>query len=244
MTRYYDEDLERWVDDEDDELTAAPPSRRPPRARPASASTGASTDDLQVELPSGAPFAVSSAVEEEFLAKLVQRYHEDNAVQNISDQQDLDEVIRKEFFLYRWGNQLSTGRDHNDDPVDEAALRRDSESYSKELRLAKKHLGLDRAARERLKGDNSFPVWIANVLQRAEAFGINREKMADRCLERSMELIGLVTFATNCDDNQRVEFKVTDADIVKWVREKFEPEIMEVDAHFKTHDQRYWIREQ
>lgn len=229
---YYDEAQDRWVDpDEDDD--DGPSSRF-------------GGGQLEVELPSGSVFPVLTDEEYDYLERRVQLYAEHNAMRNISDLQDLDEIIRKEFFLNRWGIYLSKGEDYNGQAIDEASLRRDADAASKELRLAKKHLGLDKAARERQQGENSFPVWIANLLRRAGAFGVNRNKMAAKAIELAMELIGLVTFAKNLDgdDDAKREFAVTDADIIEWIRTIFQPEFEAIDKHFRENVQSTWIRNQ
>lgn len=229
--QYYDESQERWIDEDEDDV-------------PQVNSRNGGGGQLEVELPSGAMFPVLNDAEYDYLEERVRLYGEHNVMRNISDMQDLDEILRKEFFLNRWGYYQSTGKDYDGMPIDVSTLGRDSDNYARELRLAKKHLGLDKAARERQQGENSFPVWIANLLRRAGAFGVNRNKMAAKAIELAMELIGMVTFADNCDVDEKAEFAVTDKDLLEWIRTRFKTEFEEIDQDFRENQQSFWIRGQ
>jgi hypothetical protein len=126
--------------------------------------------------------------------------------------------------------------------------RRDGTHYftgnSTELRQLKKQLGLDKATRDKEKGDDSIPNYLQNLLIRAREFGVMREKQLDKALELFQQLRALVTLYQNCDEVERRELNVTVDDLMEWMTTIAFPEFEAVDAYFREHQQRLWIRKQ
>ncbi len=202
----------------------------------------ASDEGIPVTMPSGGSFPVLNTDEAEYLTERVQRYMADNHFVNVSDLQDVDRMLVMEVLCFRWGNWLSRQRDYFGDPVDENSLRRSLNDYSSELRQLKKILGIDKAARDRLKGDDSVPVYLQNLLSRAKEFGVNRNSMSAKAIELVMQLQALLTLYDNSDDVDRREQHVTQDEIFGWIRETLLPEFQAIDAAFRKGQQKTWIK--
>lgn len=231
---------QEWTDDWDGDDDAKPAVQPGSVALTQAAAAGGNN----VQLPSGVPFPVLTGAEAAFLTDLVAKYLSQNAMQNVADLSDLDQVVRNEFFLHRIGIWLSLGVDYNRVPIDEKTLRDQAQKISTENRQLKKALNLDRVAREKANSIDSVPVYLGNVLRRAKEFGVHREKMADIALEKSMELIGKVTLYFNCDDDaERLELKVTHDQILEWIRDEFAGALIECDDYFRENEQKFWVRD-
>jgi hypothetical protein len=196
-----------------------------------------------VQLPSGAIFPVHSE-EVDYLTERTELYLKQNHFPNISDLQDVDRMLVLELMCYRWGVWLSRQKNWWGDTIDENETSKVFKEYSNELRQLKKLLGIDKVARDKQKGEDSVSAYLANLQSRAKEFGVMRERQLDRALELFQELKALVTLNANTDAHEQREMHVTDADVLEWLRDIAVPEFDEVDAHFRTHQQRMWIRSQ
>lgn len=201
-------------------------------------------DGLPVDLPSGAPFKVLTSSEVEYVNDRVRKYSDEFRWTNVSDIQDVDRVIIMELLTYRYGQWLAKQKDYFDQGIDEQALRRSLNDTSSELRLIKKQLGMDKPSRDKERGDDSVPAYLEQLRRRAQEFGINREKMLDKGLELSQQLIAMWQLHVNCDEQERLENRCTAEDVIEWIGTTFKPEFEAVDAHFRENVQKYWIAKQ
>jgi hypothetical protein len=199
-------------------------------------------DGISVRLPSGANFITLTNDEARYLRERVERYLKDNRFVNVSDFQDIDKMVVFELFMQRWSLWLSRGIDYYGDTVDARVLAAQLATYSTELRLLKKNLGIDKPSRDRQRGDESVTTYLANLRERAREFGVMRNKQFDKALELLHELAALMTFHDNCDALERQENHVTQEDIFDWLRTIAIPEFHAIDDHFRKSQQRYWIR--
>ena len=199
---------------------------------------------LPVRMPSGAVFKVLTRSEVDYLDERVAKYTHEFAWTNPSDLQDVDRMLILELMVYRWGLFLSMSKDYFGDPIDEQALRRSLNDYSGELRQLKKSIGLDKVSRDKERGDDSVPAYLERLRQRAKEFGINRNKMMDKGLELSQQLIALYTLYENCDEQERHEQQCGAEDILSWIRDVYIPEFQSVDEAFRKNHQTYWIADQ
>lgn len=200
-------------------------------------------DDLQpVALPSGALFYVHTS-EVAYFNDRVKKYMKDNKFTNIADLQDLDRIIMWELFIWRYGIWMSLQRDYWGDAVDESKLQKSQNEMSRELRLVKAKLGVDREARDKARGDDSFPAYLEKLLARANEFGYTREKQLDRALELFNALKAIVMLYRNCNEKERKDLHVETEDVMRWIVEECIPRYDEIDAYFREHSQRTWIRD-
>ena len=145
--------------------------------------------------------------------------------------------------IHRWGRWLSRRVDDAGIPIDEKTVGDRIASTSSELRQLKKLLGIDKVAREKAKGEGSVPHYLANLLERAKAFGVNRERQLDKSLELANQLASLVLLYRNCNADERRNLHVTEADLIEWIESFFVPEFEAVDAYFRSHAQKFWVRD-
>lgn len=203
-----------------------------------------SEDGFPVTLASGAGFTVLTMSEVKYVEDRVRLYNNEYRWSNISDLQDVDRVIVAELLMWRWGLWISTTKDHLGDPVDEQALRKSINDYSGELRLVKKQLGIDKASRDKERGEDSIPVYLENLRKRAFEFGIHRNNQMAKAMELANQAISLAQLWKNCDEQERLEQSCTSEDIATWLFEVFRPEYEKVDAEFRNTSQKYWIGDQ
>lgn len=213
---------------------------------------GHDEDLAPVRCPSGATFWVFGR-ELNYYQDRARRYLEDNHFTNVSDLQDVDRMIMLETMCWRWSIWISQQKDYWHDPIDEDALQKRINATSVELRQIKSALGIDKVSRDKQRGEDSVAKYIENLKIRAKQFGINRESQLDKALELFQELSRLVTLHDNCTDDERLEtrvdniagedLRITTEDLLKWIREIAIPEYELIDAYFREHTQKLFIRE-
>lgn len=200
-------------------------------------------DGIPVTLPSGATFYVLTQEEAGYLTESVRRYLSDNHFVNVSDFRDIDKMVTFELFVHRWTLFLSKGRDYYDEEINAKQLADTVSSYSTELRLLKKNLGIDKPARDRQRGDDSIPAYLDALRQRAQEFGYHRNVQAAHVMEAFQRMSALLTYHDNCTDEERLEFSVTQEDIFQVFRDEIAA-WNALDEEFRTTVQTYWIRKQ
>lgn len=201
-----------------------------------------STEGLPVKAPSGAEYKVLTQGEVVYYEDIKARYLEHNSFSNMSDLQELDRIIIMELIFWRWSNWMSMETDYWDQPIDVDDQNKRLKILSGEIRLVKKGLGVDKSSRDKDRG-SSLAEYIENLGRRAKEFGYNREKQFEQGMILINELIALGTFNGNCDDIEKKELHVTDAECMNWIRNYLTPKYEEIDRHFKQNTQRYWVRE-
>lgn len=198
-------------------------------------------DMVEIRLPSGAQFPVHPQ-EVDYLTDLARRYMEDNHFSNVADLQDVDRMLLMELMCFRWGVWLSRGTDYQSNFVDLDAIEKSLKNHSAEVRQIKAALDITKRARDRAKGEDSVPAYIANLLARAKEFGVFREQQSAKAIELFMELRAMVTLYLNCDQTEREEMHVEAEDVLEWIVSTAVPEFEAIDLHFRTTQQRFWVR--
>lgn len=196
---------------------------------------------FEVTLPSGSKAHVMTEEERLYVEERTKRYTTEYAFASISDLQDVDRVIMMELTDWRYNRWLTHGIDYHGDPVEADDLQKTIIDLSKEVRQVKKQLGIDKAARDRQKGE-SVSDYLDNLRHRAKQFGVMREKQLTKALTLFNELQALVTYHDNCTPEERRENDVQIDDILDWLRDVAFPEFQEVDVYFQKNEQSTWIR--
>jgi hypothetical protein len=197
-------------------------------------------DLVMVTCPSGSTIKVLSDSEKDHYEQIAARYLSDNIFQNVTDYQELDRLLIMELMVYRWSQWLSEERDYAGELVNVDEIRKNIIENSKEIRLVKKALGLDKATRDR-ESSESVSDFIHSLKLRAKEFGIMRNDQAISAITMWKELIGIITFYHGSTDEERREFNRTADDIMQWIfdqNEKFE----EIDSAMRE-NQKMWVRE-
>ena len=184
---------------------------------------------VQARLPSGATFPVHRE-ELDYFTERVGLYLNQNHFPNISDLQDVDRLLVQELMVYRWGTWLSRQRNWWGEAIDDDKLQKSLNAYSTELRQLKKQLGLDKATRDKEKGEDSVAAYLKNLVLRAREFGVMREDQLGKALELFQQMRALVTLHHNCDDIERREMHLTTEDIIEWLDTVAFPEFEAIDA--------------
>jgi hypothetical protein len=114
---------------------------------------------------------------------------------------------------------------------------------SKEVRLLKKALGVDKTTRDRVSGDDSVAARWAKVLQRAREFGYTRNAQAVQAIESMHRVASIIAVHRNMDETERREFGFEIDDIVDVIDEEV-AKYREIDEKFRFEVQQYWVRDQ
>jgi hypothetical protein len=196
----------------------------------------------EVTLPSGAKAHVMTEEERDYVADRAVRYTSEYAFSSISDLQDVDRVLMMELVEWRYNRFLTHGIDYNGEFIVQEEIQKSILDISKELRQVKKLLGIDKAAREKLKGE-SVSDYLDSLRFRAKKFGIMREQQLTKSISLFKELQSLITYHDNCTEVERRENGVTIEDIISWLRDTAFTEFDEIDEHFLKNEQSLWVRE-
>lgn len=193
-----------------------------------------------VTSPSGAEIKLLTEGEAEYYNQVAARYLSDNIFTNVADIQELDRVLVMETMAYRWSKWLLEERDYFGELVNVQELQKNINEYSKEIRLVKKALGIDKATRDKEHGE-TVADYLHNLRLRALEMGVVRNEQAAKAIELWMELVGKVTFHKNCTPEERMEFNGSADDVIAWIESKI-PEFDQIDEAFRATSQKYWIR--
>lgn len=196
---------------------------------------------VKVTAPSGAEYDVIGDREKEFYEEVVSRYMSDNKFTNVSDFQDLDRIILYELLSFRWGQWLLNKVDYFGMPIDEEETRKAINDASKENRLLKKALNLDKASRDKERGE-SVADYLETLKIRAREFGYMRNQQAVMAITLWKELQGIIQLNQNADEQERRELEANFQDIVNWLLDDAFPRFDEIDENFRATSQKYWVR--
>lgn len=204
------------------------------------------SDESEVERytvvsPSGSELHLQTVEEADYYESRRDRYLKDNAFPNVSDLQDLDRLLVFEVLSYRWSLWLSQGFDYEMLRVDEGALKRMVEDYSKEIRSLKMSLGIDKATRNKDRQE-SVAEYIEKLLQRAKAFGYHRNEQYAKAVTLIYELKSKVQTMDRADEDERQVLGLTPDTILDWIRTEMVQQWDEIDTEFRR-QQAIWIRE-
>jgi hypothetical protein len=194
-----------------------------------------------VNTPSGSELNLQTSDEADWYEDRRDRYLHDNAFPNVSDLQDLDRVLLFEIMIYRWSFWLTQGFDYMHARVDESQLKSNIKEYSTELRLLKLALGIDKATRDKEKGE-SLADYTAHLLQRAKEFGYHRNEQYEIVVTKFYELSAMVSTFDRCDDEERALLDLSEESILDWIREKVIKPFDEHAAAFRK-NQSIWVRD-
>lgn len=199
-------------------------------------------EGIPVLLPSGSQFPVLTQSEAEYLTDRASRYLSDQIWVNVSDLQDVDRMLIFELLIYRMGLFVARGLDYFGDPIEAGTLRKSMIEMTRELRLLKQTLQVDKKSREASRGADSTAALWENLRRRALEFGIHRDEQTAKAIELINDLIAFRVTMKNADDQEKKELHVTEKDFFEWIDDRLIPEFQAVDAAFRV-NQRMWIRD-
>lgn len=212
--------------------------------------TGASTPEdervgrgqnIPVELPSGVIFKVWNQDEADYVTASTNGYMTAFDFSGHSDLRELDAIVRAEMLCNRWDQWLAAGVDYEGARIDIKLITAQLSGRLTELRQQKKALGIDKVTRDKTRGDGSPAQYLSNLLIRARAWGIHRNHQADLAMQLLNFIFGQATAWSNMSPDQRREMDLTAEDILTHVLNEYLPQWRELDDHFMTTEQTYWV---
>lgn len=198
---------------------------------------------IKVKGASGAIFDVLTTHEQTWFKNALKKYLSEYSFENIADIQDLDRLLGNELLSYRYAIWLikGTGVDYDGMQFDETAVRSQKQKLDQEIRLIKKHMGMDRKGRIEDE-QQSAAEYIRGLLRRAKEFGVHRDHQTAKAVDLFHELRKLVGLHRRADEEERRHLGVELPDIFQWIEEVALPEFEAIDDAFRK-NQRLWIKE-
>lgn len=198
---------------------------------------------VPVRQVSGTILKVLGQVEADWYTSSRESYLEQTRFTETTDLRDLDRLLHFELMIFRWSQWLAAGEDYSGYEVDADQLRRNLKDASVSVNQLKDTMGLTKRARDDAASAGDFAVWLDNLRMRAKAFGVHREHQLSAALVLMNDLSAIVTAFDRSDAEERTKLGFeTERDVLDWIRSTMLPEFHAVDAHFREHDQKYWIR--
>ena len=208
--------------------------------------TGTTTRNPRtVQLVSGKAVTVQTDLEAEWFNETRDSYTSQLKFTETTDLIDLDRLLVLELMVFRFTQQLTAGHDYDGDMLNEKQMLADLKLFSDQINKVKETMGLNKKARDDSANEGNFSAWLADLKSRAKIFGVHREKQLTKALALMNELSTVVGAFDRSDEEERRKLGFeTEKEIVDWVRETMLPEYHALDAYFREHEQRYWIRDQ
>lgn len=194
-----------------------------------------------ISTPSGSELHLQTQEEADWYESRRDRYTSDNHFPNVSDLQDLDRLLMLEVLSYRWGLWMAQGFDYLYTRVDEGMLKNSIKEYSVEIRLLKASLGIDKATRDKDKGE-SLSDYTDNLLERAQVFGYHRNEQYAMAVTKIYALRSMVKTYDRCTDEERRILDLSQDSIFEWIRQEMLKPWDEMSEAFRK-SQTMWIRE-
>lgn len=194
-----------------------------------------------VTSPSGSALNLMTPEEAVVYEDRRDRYQNDNAFPNVSDLQDLDRLLLLEMLVFRWGQWLAQGWDYQFARVDENSLQDNIKKYSVELRLLKLALGIDKATRDKDRGE-SLSDYVTHLLDRARTFGYHRNEQYEIVVTKFFALKSMIGTYDRCDDEERRLLDLSHESIFQWIRDNV---VAPMDTHAEDFrkNQAIWVRD-
>ena len=198
-----------------------------------------------VKTLTGQDLELQTAVEAKFYNEAKDRYLKENTFTVASDLRALDRLIFLETLSYRWTYSLASG--FTNDGAELKAmqadqLRKNLKETTPMIASIQNDLGLTKAQRQQEQAE-SIGAYIQQLKIAAKQHGVRREKQLGKAIELTKELFSLCgTYRRSNEAERRKLGFESSEDIVDWVLDFMKPEFDAVDEHFRTHQQRFWLR--
>ena len=196
---------------------------------------------LWVKGAGGMRMEVLNKEEQSFFKDSLKLYMDQYSFENVSDLQDLDRVLGMELLSWRYSQWLMSGLDYDGLVFDEKAVKTHKKDLDVEIRLTKKHMGMDRKGRIADEAE-SVADYLTKLLRRAKEFGVHRDHQIAKSMDLMSELKKLMGLHRRTDEEEAHYLEVTTDDIMVWIRDVMIPEYDALDDAFRK-NQRLWIEE-
>jgi hypothetical protein len=194
-----------------------------------------------VRTPQGGTLDVMGDAERNWYEQQRDLYMSQNDYTQASDIAELDRLLLMELMVFRWSQWLASGKEYDGTLIDDPTrLRRATQDFSVQILKIKEGLRLDRKAREADTGETFADRWQW-LTRHAKQLGVTRERQLGVALELMNEIFSIISIYDRCNAEERKKLELDDeAAVVEHIR-ALRPRYDEVDEHFRTHQQRFWI---
>lgn len=190
--------------------------------------------------PGGSTYQLQTQEEADWYDLRHQQYRQHNHFTNESDLQDLDRLLTLELAVHRWSIWLAQGFDYMYTRIEENALKNNIREYSTEIRQVKASMGIDKANRDKNKGE-TFSDYTQNLLLRAKEFGYMRNEQYEKAVTLMWRLRTFTKTYYRCDETERAELDLSPEKILTWVNEEMLAEWDELAAEHRK-NQSMWVK--
>ena len=198
-----------------------------------------------MKLVSGKDATVQTDQEADWFIQTRDSYTTQLKFTETTDLIDLDRLLILELMVFRFTQHLAQGHDYDHDMLNEKQMLADLKLYSDQINKVKESMGLNKKSRDDAANEGNFSAWLSDLKSRAKIFGVHREKQLTKSLTLMQELSTVIGAYDRADEDERrkLGFETPEV-IVDWIRETMLPEFHALDAYFREHEQRYWVRDQ
>lgn len=196
---------------------------------------------LVVQGAGGMRLEVKNGLEKKWFEDTKKKYIKEFIFENVSDLQDLDRVMGLELLSFRYTQWLVQGVDYDGLEFMEKEVQAHKKSVDQEIRLTKATMGMDRKGRT-ADDNESVADYLQRLLRRAKEFGVHRDMQVEKIYNLFHELMTLVGLNVRTDQEEAEYLKVSDQDVLKWIRDVAIPEFQALDADFRQ-NQKQWQEE-
>lgn len=163
-----------------------------------------------------------------------------------NDLRSLDRLLLLEVQNYRWQWFQAAGMDYwavDLSAAESGVIHKSIKDIGTQIADIQRDLGLTKAQREK-DSEDSVGGYLIKLRQASKEHGVRREKQLGKAIELMNELFAVTGAFTRANEHERRKLGFEKADdIVTWVLEYVEPEFNTVDAYFRQHQQRFWVRD-
>lgn len=200
-----------------------------------------------VVTPSGGYAELIHQREKDFYERARDRYADQYEWTAENDIRSIERLLLLEVQMFRTQHFLAISADYQGvgfDAKERASLMQAQKELGIQISAIQNDLGVTKAQREKLRHD-SVGAYLQDLQVRAKEQGVKREKELGRALELMHELFAVVGAFKRSNAAERAKLELPDADaVLTWITDYIEVEFKAVDDHFRTHQQRFWIRDQ
>lgn len=184
--------------------------------------------------------------EARFYVTQQRKYQAENKFTAVTDLQDMDRLLFCELLNFRYQHWLGKGANYHNEvlgSVGESDLRKAIKQNNAIISGIKNDLGLTKSQRDKEQYE-SVGSYLVQLRARAMEHGVRREKQLGKAIALINEMFAMIGAFDRANEVERRKLGLeTEADILDWVRSVMRPEFEEIDAYFRKHQQRFWVRD-
>lgn len=163
-----------------------------------------------------------------------------------SDIAALDRLLLFETQVHRWQGWLASGLDYDLadlDPAEERDLGRRLKDTAAMISQIQNDLGLTMQQRLKAQDASTVGAYLENLRLRAKEHGYHRDKQMGKSIELINDIISIAGSFKRSNENERIKLGFDSAeDVIDYILEVAAPQYAAIDEHYRTTNQKFWIR--